>query len=86
MPGGFEQKLVEEFPLKEASIIAFGGLSKPEQMRVLLKSSGVAAVAIGNFLSYREHAIQEYKEALTSMPLRPANYESTFSLIADTDV
>lgn len=86
MPSGFEQKLVEEFPLKEASIIAFGGLSKPEQMRVLLKYSAVAAIAIGNFLSYREHAIQKYKEALTSMPLRLATYESTFSLIADADV
>jgi cyclase len=86
MPGGFQQKLFEEFPLKDASIIAFGGLSKPEQMRALLKSTGVAAVAIGNFLSYREHAIQEYKKALTSMPIRLATYESTFSLIADTDV
>ena len=86
MPRGFEHKLVKEFPLKGVSIIAFGGLSKPEQMRVLLQSPRVAAVAIGNFLSYREHAIQEYKEALTSMPLRLATYESTFSLIADTDV
>ena len=86
MPGRFEQKLVEEFPLKSASIIAFGGLSEPEQMRVLLQYPEVSAVAVGNFLSYREHAIQEYKEALTSMPLRLATYESTFSLIADTDV
>jgi cyclase len=86
MPDGFEQKLVEEFTLKGASIIAFGGISKLEQMRVLLQCSGVTAVAIGNFLSYREHAIQEYKESLTSMPLRPATYESTFSLIADKDV
>lgn len=86
MPGGFEQKLVEEFPLNEASIIAFGGLSKPEQIRVLLHSPRVTAVAIGNFLSYREHAIQEYKKALTSMPLRLATYESRFSLIADADV
>lgn len=86
MPGGFEQKLVEEFPLNDVSIIAFGGLSKSEQIRVLLHSSRVTAVAIGNFLSYREHAIQEYKKALTSMPLRSATYESRFSLIADTDV
>lgn len=86
MPGGFEQKLVEEFPLQGASVIAFGGISKPEQVRALLQCSGVTAVAIGNFLSYREHAIQEYKKALTSMPLRLATYESTFSLIADKDV
>jgi cyclase len=82
MPGGFEQKLVEEFPLKDVPIIAFGGLSEQEQMRGLLQSPRVAAVAVGNFLSYREHAIQNYKEALTGMPLRLATYESTFSLIA----
>jgi cyclase len=86
IPGGFEQKLVEGFPLKNTSIIAFGGLSEPEQMRALLQYPEVSAVAIGNFLSYREHAIQAYKEALTSLPLRLSSYESTFSLTVDTDV
>lgn len=83
MPGGFEQKLVEDFPLKDVPLIAFGGISEHEQMRALMQSTRVAAVAVGNFLSYREHAIQEFKEALTGMPLRLATYESTFSLIAD---
>lgn len=82
-PGEFEQKLVEEFPLKGAPIIAFGGISEHEQMRELLQSPAVVAVAVGNFLSYREHAIQNFKEALAGMPLRLATYESTFSLIAD---
>ena len=82
-PSGFEQKLVEEFPLLDVPIIAFGGISEHEQMSALLQSTSVAAVAIGNFLSYREHAIQKYKEALTAMPLRLSTYESTFSLIAD---
>jgi cyclase len=83
MPDGFEKKLVEEFPLKNVPIIAFGGLSEHEKMRTLLQSSRVSAVAVGNFLSYREHAIQRYKEALTGMPVRLATYKSTFSLIAD---
>jgi cyclase len=86
MPSGFEQKLVEKFPLKDVSIIAFGGISKPEQMRALLEYSEVVSVAVGNFLSYREHAIQRYKEALTSMPLRLATYKSSFTLMADADV
>jgi imidazole glycerol-phosphate synthase subunit HisF len=83
MPNGFEQKLVEEFPLKDVLIIAFGGLSMHEQMRKLLQITSVTALAVGNFLSYREHAIQEYKVTLTGMPLRLATYESIFSLIAD---
>jgi cyclase len=85
LPNGFNRKLVDEFPIKTVPIIAFGGLSKAEQMQDLLQSPGVTAVAVGNFLSYREHAIQEYKAALTNMPLRLATYQSTFSLIADTD-
>lgn len=82
-PGGFEQRLVEEFLLKGVPIIAFGGLSEYEQIRGLLQSPAVVAVAVGNFLSYREHAIQKFKVALAGMPLRFATYESTFSLIAD---
>jgi cyclase len=84
--GGFKQKLVEGFSVKSASIIAFGGISKPEQMSVLLQYPEVSAVAIGNFLSYREHAIQAYKEALTSLPIRLSTYESKYSLKNDTNV
>jgi cyclase len=78
MSNGFELKLIENFPLKDASIIAFGGISNPEQMRTLLDRNEIVAVATGNFLSYHEHAIQKYKEALINSPLRLANYESRF--------
>lgn len=86
VPAAFDQQLVDAFPLTNIPVIAFGGLSKAEQMRTLLQTPSVAAVAVGNFLSYREHAIQKYKAALTSMPLRLATYQSTFSLMASTDV
>jgi len=78
---GFQLKLVEEFPLKNTAIIAFGGLTEPKQIRTLFQSNKVVAVAIGNFLSYREHAIQAYKKALSIIPLRPATYQSKFSLL-----
>jgi cyclase len=81
-PGGFEKKLIQKFPSKEPQIIAFGGLSEPEQIKAILEFSQVSAVAIGNFLSYREHAIQKYREILIGMPLRPASYEPNLSLIA----
>ena len=84
-PNQFDHRLIDKFPIKPSSIIAFGGISTPEQMLSLLKNNNVVAVAIGNFLSYREHAIQSYKELLYSMPLRHASYESN-SLIANTDV
>lgn len=83
--GGFEKKLVEEFPLKNVPIIAYGGLSESEKIRYLFQSSGVSAIAIGNFLSHREHAIQKYKEELRDMPIRLATYESISSMISDFD-
>lgn len=86
IPGAFDHNLIDRFPLKNVPVIAFGGLSEVEQIRTLLQASGVAAVAIGNFLSYQEHAIQKYKKILPDMPLRFATYQSTFSLMASTDV
>ena len=81
--GAFDPRLVEEFPSESAPLIAFGGISEIQQIRELLRSPKVAAVAIGNFLSYRELAIQNYKEMLTDMPVRPANYQSHYSLVSD---
>lgn len=71
-PGGFDLRLLSAFPVAEMPIIAFGGLSEPAQLRQALQSERVSAVAVGNFLSYREHAIHHYKRALAGLPVRPA--------------
>ena len=83
LPYGFDQQLIEEFPLKEVSIIAFGGLTDIDQMKTLFQNSRVSALAVGNFLSYREHAIQKIKEKLVGCPLRLASYKSTSLSIKD---
>lgn len=85
MVGGFDLKLIEEFPLKEKSIIAFGGISQPDQIKNILQYPAVAAVAIGNFLSYREHAIQNYKTFLAGTHLRNAYYQITSLVGNDID-
>lgn len=79
---GFEQGLVKNLPLASTPLIVFGGISTPDQMAELLQMEKVAAVAVGNFLSYREHAIQKFKEALATMPLRYPVYESRYSYLA----
>jgi len=79
---GFEQDLVKSLPLTGTPLIVFGGISTPGQMAELLRIEKVAAVAVGNFLSYREHAIQKFKEALATMPLRDPVYESRYSYLA----
>ncbi|OGT35863.1 MAG: hypothetical protein A2W28_05405 [Gammaproteobacteria bacterium RBG_16_51_14] len=82
-PRSFNQKIVEIFSLQDVPLITFGGLSTSEQMAMLLQQSNISAIAVGNFLSYKEHAIQRFKEQLAGMPLRLSNYESRYSLFAD---
>lgn len=72
--GGFDGRLIDRF-VAELPLIAFGGLSETPQLRALLEQRQIAAVAIGNFLNYGEHAVQRYKEALAELPLRTAYYE-----------
>ncbi len=71
--GGFDPRLLERFPV-DMPLIAFGGLSEAKQLRAVLERPGVVAVGIGNFLAYREHAVQHYKQQLLDLPLRPPHY------------
>jgi len=80
---GFEQRLVDEFPVHHVPVIAFGGVTASTQMRVLLQMPMVVAVAVGNALSYEEHTIQKHKEALAGMPVRHAIYEHGGEVLAD---
>lgn len=72
----FDTALVEEFPFRKVPLIAFGGISHSEQIASLLRKENVSAVAIGNFLSYREHCIHWLKAQLDGVPLRRTGYES----------
>ena len=83
MPHGFDGELIDQFPYKKVSLIAFGGISSSEQMKDLLARPNLAAVSVGNFLSYREHAIQQFRAALASAALRPSIYATEYSLLAD---
>ncbi len=72
--GGFDLSLLADLPF-ELPLIAFGGLSDVAQLRSVLQLPKTVAVAIGNFLSYREHAVQHYKQQLVGLPIRAASYE-----------
>jgi cyclase len=77
-PRAFDTELVRRFPLDGVPLIAFGGLSDATQLRQLLDMPPVVAVAVGNFLSYSEHAVQALKGQLTDLPLRPASYAAAY--------
>jgi cyclase len=69
--GGFDLELVRRFPLGEVPLIAFGGISEPAQLDALLGHERVAAAGIGNFLAYREHAVQKLRQQVTVAAMRP---------------
>jgi imidazole glycerol-phosphate synthase subunit HisF len=66
---GFDVELVRRFPVAGVPLIVFGGVSEPAQLDVLLGDERVVAVGVGNFLSYREHAVQKLRQrtAVTSV-------------------
>lgn len=76
VPLSFDSRLIELFPEKRVPLILFGGINSEQTMRTLLENDRVSAVAVGNFLHYREHSIQSYKKALFDLPIRPPEYQS----------
>lgn len=69
-PQGFDFRLLKQFPQSGVPLIAFGGLSEAVQLQQALELPQVVAVAVGNFLNYREHAVLRFKEQLAGLPLR----------------
>lgn len=68
----FDIELIRRFPCLGVPLIAFGGISEAQQVADVLAEPQVVAVGVGNFLAYREHAVQQLKRALGRDLLRPA--------------
>jgi imidazole glycerol-phosphate synthase subunit HisF len=64
----------------DSPLIVFGGLSEPDQIAKAFSCPKIEAVAVGNSLSYREHAVQRLKSKLTDSHVRPPFYASAFDL------
>lgn len=76
-PAGFDADLLRAALPASVPVIAFGGLSEADQLADVLREPNVVAAAVGNFLSYRETAIQQFKKAMFDVPLRPASFQRT---------
>ena len=72
----FDKNILEYFPLKQIPLILFGGVNDPDQINLYLNRHNVSAIAVGNSLNYKEHAIQELKNKINNLNLRPAHYKS----------
>jgi cyclase len=71
---GFDQRIPEFFQRTGKPLIVFGGLSEPAQFQNMLCTPNVVAAGVGNFLSYKEHAIQQIKQQIFGVPIRTAAY------------
>jgi len=73
-PSAFDLALLDILP-QDVPIIAFGGISEAGQIAAIMKRPNVVGAAVGNALSYREHAVQALRQALPGAPIRPASYQ-----------
>lgn len=74
-PKSFDTKLIKLFPKTDANLIAFGGISDHHQIKKILNNDRISAIAIGNFLNYKEHSIQLIKESLNLKNVRKPKYD-----------
>lgn len=70
-----------DLPWPETPLILFGGFIDASRSRRFLDCPSVAAVAVGNRLSYGEHAYQQYKRAIGGDWLRHPLYVGRASLV-----
>jgi cyclase len=70
----FDLDLVRRCPLPTVPLIAFGGISEPAQLQQLFAEERVVAAGVGNFLAYREHAIQSLKQRMNLSSVRLAEF------------
>ena len=77
----FNQDLIKNFPIKNKDIILFGGINTCNQINVLFRNKVVSALGIGNFLNYKEHALQKLKSQANLGLLRANTYYSNSSLL-----
>jgi cyclase len=73
----FSLSLLAASDLLSKPFICFGGISTAHQIRALFANDRVVAIGVGNFLNYKEHAIQALKKDLLGVAIRPPNYESS---------
>jgi cyclase len=70
----FDINLLKAFTKIDISFIAFGGIHGQDLINKLLNHENISAVAIGNFLNYKEHSIQSIKGANSANNIRKPDY------------
>jgi cyclase len=71
----FDENIIKIINTKNIPIIAFGGISESSQIKRILINSKISAIGIGNFLSYKEHALQKLIEKIKINSIRKPKYK-----------
>ena len=77
---GFDMQLIDHLCNTKIPLIPFGGINEQKIVNELLSKNRVSAVAIGNFLNYKEHSIQRYKKNNNEQTRKPY-YKEQYSLL-----
>jgi len=72
----FSRTITDAFEFLSTPMILFGGISEPAQHAELLADARVSATACGNFLNYKEHMVQQIKQALNGVSVRQSQFQS----------
>ena len=75
----FNKNILNYFPIKNKKLILFGGITDINQMRTFFNEDNISSVAIGNFLSYKEHSIQLIKKDLNLSKIRSPFFKDSFN-------
>lgn len=76
MTEAFDMRLLDALELADVPRIAFGGVTGKDLVQRVLERADTVAVAQGNCLNYREHAVQALKRQLKGLSLRDAYFET----------
>ncbi len=75
LENNYSIKILEKIPFENIKCIPFGGINSEYISNKLLEFDNVSAIAIGNYLSYKEHAVQNYKNKIYNKPIRNPKFE-----------
>ena len=73
----FDERLMGIERQVDKPLLFFGGISEVALIQRILAHPQAVAVGVGNFLSYREHAMQSLKKQLSTSAVRAPYYETT---------
>jgi imidazole glycerol-phosphate synthase subunit HisF len=73
-PSSFNMDIISCFYPTTIPLIPFGGLNEVNKIDKLLADKKISAVALGNFLNYKEHSLQRYKKELNKTYIRTPYY------------